>query len=285
MLRNRDRAAKRYGEYAFLKARESSALAERLGDVSRRFPNALDIGSHNGEAARRLLATEQVDSVMSLDPSPKFSARVPEPGETLQQSPLERLDVEAASLDLITSVLSLHWVNDLPGLLVQIRQALKQDGLFLACLFGGGTLTELRAALSEAEIELSGGASARLSPLPGLQDMAGLLQRTGFAMPVVDLDHITVRYDHPLKLMQDLRGMGEQAAFAQTGRKPLSRRILHRASEIYAERYADPDGRIPASFEIIWLSGWAPSADQPKPLRPGSAKSSLEAAVQNARKP
>lgn len=197
----------------------------------------------------------------------------------------EALNFEPASFDLAVSILALHWANDLPGLLSQIRTVLKPDGLFLACLFGGGTLSELRHSLIEAESEITGGVSPRLSPLPGLQDMAGLLQRAGFALPVADIERVTVRYAHPMKLLKDLKGMGEQAAFAPRAgqeRRPLSRRILARMSEIYSERYSDPDGKVRASFEIVWLSGWAPAAGQPKPLRPGSGKFSLADAVKKA---
>ena len=186
----------------------------------------------------------------------------------------------------MVSVLSLHWINDLPGALSQIRSVMQPDGLFLACLFGGGTLNELRASLIEAESEITGGISPRLSPLPNLQDMAGLLQRAGFALPVADIERVTVRYSHPMKVLQDLKGMGEQAAFAPRDgqqRRPLSRRILARMSEIYAERYSDPDGKIRASFDVIWLSGWAPAAGQPQPLKPGSGKFSLADAVNQSR--
>ncbi len=284
---NRDRAAPGFGDYAFLKQRESSHLVDRLADVSRPFPSALDIGSHGGQAAAALLKRGQVNHVTSLEPSPKFCARAAIDNETIACGSLEHLSFDKASFDLVTSVLSLHWVNDLPGLLVQAKNVLKPDGLFLACLFGGGTLTELRACLIEAETDIMGGASPRISPLPGLQDMAGLMQRASFALPVADVDHITVRYDNALKLMQDLRGMGEQAAFAvREGKpgRPLSRRIVQRAAELYRQRFADPDGRIRASFEIIWLSGWAPAAGQPKPLRPGSARASLADAVRASKK-
>lgn len=198
----------------------------------------------------------------------------------------EKLPFAPASFDLVTSVLSLHWINDLPGILHQVREVLMPDGLFLACLFGGGTLAELRAALIEAENEITGGVSPRLSPLPGLQDMAGLLQRAGFALPVADVERVRVRYSHPMQLLQDLKGMGEQAAFAKRDgqdRRPLSRRILARMSEIYMDRFSDPDGKVRATFEIVWLSGWAPHASQPKPLKPGSGQHSLAEAVRRAR--
>lgn len=200
----------------------------------------------------------------------------------------ETLPFQPGTFDLVTSVLSLHWINDLPGLLNQVRSVLKPDGLLLACLFGGGTLNELRAALIEAESEVTGGVSPRLSPLPSLQDMAGLLQRARFALPVADIERVIVRYEHPMKLLRDLKGMGEQAAFSPRegqGRRPLSRRILTRMSEIYVERFSDPDGRIRASFDIIWLSGWAPAANQPKPLKPGSGKFSLADAVKRGATP
>lgn len=198
----------------------------------------------------------------------------------------EILAFPSASFDLVTSILSLHWINDLPGMLSQIRQVLVPDGLFLGCLFGAGTLPELRAALIDAESEITGGISPRLSPLPGLQDMAGLLQRAGFALPVADVERVTVRYGHPMNLLQDLKGMGEQAAFAPREgqvRRPLSRRILARMSEIYMDRFQDDDGKVRATFEIVWLSGWAPHASQPKPLKPGSGKVRLADAIKRVR--
>ena len=280
--RNRDRAALNYDDYAFLKQRESSHLIERLEDVTREFPRALDLGAHDGTLTRLLAAHPQVHSVDAGEVSPRFRERA---GLQMQAMDEETIEVDEASYDLVTSVLSLHWVNDLPGSLIQIRKALKPDGLCLGCLFGAGTLSELRTAFLEAESELTGGAGARVSPLPGLQDMAGLMQRAGFTLPVVDLETVTVRYDNPLKLLNDLKGMGEQAAFAaneKMPRRPLSPRILMRMSEIYAERFADPDGRLRATFNVIWLSGWAPHESQPKPLRPGSAKHSLADAVRKA---
>jgi SAM-dependent methyltransferase len=281
---NRDRASFQYRNYAFLKARESSHLIDRLADVSRHFPKALDFGSHDGQLSAALMASGQVDDVIALDPSARMLGQISGTSVTTMQNSLETLPIAPKSLDLVASTLSLHWANDLPGLMVQIREALKPDGLFLACLFGGGTLNELRTALIEAESSLTGGVSPRISPLPGLQDMAGLMQRTGFALPVVDKEPVTVRYNSPLKLLDDLRGMGEQAAFARREgqeRRPLSRRLLMRMEEAYRDLYSDPDGKVRATFEVIWLSGWAPAASQPKPLKPGSGKHSLAAAVKN----
>ncbi|MEO1642682.1 MAG: methyltransferase domain-containing protein [Pseudomonadota bacterium] len=279
---NRDRASFHYRNYAFLKARESSHFIERLEDVSRHFPRALELGSHDGQLTEALLRSPQVDEVIALDPSAKMLARLPDQVSQRLHQPLEALNLPPKSLDLVASVLSLHWVNDLPGLMVQIRETLKPDGLLLGCLFGGGTLTELRTALIEAESSLTGGVSPRISPLPGLQDVAGLMQRTGFALPVVDKEPVTVRYSSPLKLLDDLRGMGEQAAFARREgqeRRPLSRRLLMRLDEAYRDLYSDPDGKVRATFEVIWLSGWAPAPTQPKPLKPGSGKHSLADAV------
>ena len=226
-----------------------------------------------------------VDTITALEPSDSMRETLGSKSIQSMAWDDDRLPFDPDQFDLVVSVLGLHWANDLPGVLQEIRRVLKPDGLFLACLFGGGTLNELRSALIEAETEITGGISPRLSPLPGLQDMAGLLQRAGFALPVADIERVTVRYSHPMKLLQDLKGMGEQAAFLKRDgqeRRPLSRRILARMSDIYAERFSDPDGKVRASFEIIWLSGWAPAANQPKPLRPGSGKFSLADAVKKA---
>jgi len=277
--RQRSRAAAGYAQYGFLKMRVSSDLVERLGDSPRAFPLALDLGCHDGTLSRALLESGQVRTSIALDSVPAMASQACGNGVLPIIGEPERLALAPGSVDLVASALYLHWANDLPGLMVQVRECLKPDGLFLAALFGAGTLVELRTALIEAETELTGGASPRISPLPGLQDMAGLLQRTGFAMPVADVQSLTVRYESALGLVDDLRGMGEQAAFADPGRHSLSRRILARMAEIYQTRYGDADGRVRASFEVIWLSGWAPGKGQPAPLRPGSAKVSLADAL------
>ena len=281
---HRDRAAARYNDYAFLKERESSQLIERLLDTTKTFEHALDLGAHDGRAALKLAGSGRVARVETGEVSAHFRGKMDRAGLAAHPLDIELPDLESGRYDLITSVLSLHWVNDLPGTLARIRERLRPDGLFLGCLFGGGTLAELRASLIEAETELTGGASARLSPLPSLQDMAALMQRAGFALPVVDLDTVTVRYADPLKLLLDIKGMGEQAAFVpgeRAPRKPLSPALLARMSELYHERYSDADGRIRATFNVVWLSGWAPHQSQPKPLRPGSARHSLADAVKN----
>jgi SAM-dependent methyltransferase len=194
----------------------------------------------------------------------------------------EALPFADNTLDLVVSALSLQAVNDLPGVLVQVRRALKPDGLFLAALLGGDTLVELRQSFAVAESELEGGVSPRVAPFPDLRDMGALLQRAGFAVPVTDVDRITVRYATPLGLLRDLRHMGAANPLVERRRVPLRRATLARAMESYAERFADPDGRVRASFDIIWLSGWSPHESQQKPLRPGSAKTRLADALGTA---
>ena len=286
LARHRDRAARTYQDYAVLKQRESTELLDRLRDVSRQFDVALDLGCHDGTAALGLLKSGQVQTVIGLERSAALAQKARASGVPTVQADEEALPFSPSSFDLVTSILSLHWINDLPGSLIQLRRCLKPDGLFLGCLFGGGTLSELRVSLLEAETELTGGAAARLSPLPGLQDMAGLLQRAGFALPVVDREAVTIRYGDPLQLIADLKGTGEQTAFARqpgTPRRPLSAGLISRMCEIYRDRFSDPDGKVRASFEIIWLSGWAPSPSQPKPLKPGTPSQSLADAVRGRR--
>jgi SAM-dependent methyltransferase len=197
----------------------------------------------------------------------------------------EALPFRDGSLDLVISGLALHFVNDLPGALVQVRRALKPDGLFLAALLGGGTLTELREAFAAAETETEGGVSPRIAPFADLRDLGALLQRAGFALPVTDSERVTVRYATPFGLMADLRRMGATNVLIERRRTPLRRKTLRRMTEIYAERFADPDGKVRATFEILWLSGWAPHASQQQPLRPGSAKARLADALQTKELP
>ncbi len=262
----RGRAAAGYGAYSFLKQAAAEDIASRLSAINRRFDYALDLGSHDGTLARTLkadpLSSGRVGEIVSADLSPAFGHQVADE---------EALPFPEQSFDLVVSALSLHWVNDLPGALIQIRRVLKPDGLFIATVLGGRTLTELRQSLLAAEDEIRGGAANRVSPMLDVIDAAGLLQRTQFAMPVADNDLRTVRYAHPLKLLADLRGMGETAAFASRSNPALTRGILMRAMDIYAQRFSDPDGRIRATFEFVTLSGWAPGPDQPKAKRPGSA--------------
>lgn len=260
----------------------SNALIERLADTPHIFANVLDLGGHTGGLAQALAQRSGVEGVLVADMSAQMVAHAQEAGLDAVVADEEALPFEPERFDLVASALSLHWVNDLPGALVQIRRVLRPDGLFLGALFGAGTLAELRTSLMEAESELTGGAAARVSPLPRLQDMASLMQRAGFALPVVDVEPVTVRYDNAFGLLRDLGGMGERAAFARGEERPpgLSRRILSRMAEIYADRFSDADGRVRASFEVIYLSGWAPAPGQPKPKPRGSATISLAEALQ-----
>lgn len=193
----------------------------------------------------------------------------------------ETLAAEPQSHDLVISNLCLHWTNDLPGMLMQIRQALKPDGFFLGAIFGGETLKELRAALSAAELSVRGGMSPRVSPFASLYDMAGLLQRAGFALPVADHETITVSYPDIYKLMHDLRGMGETNALTRRSNLPLTRKIVAEAQAHYQQRFGETDGRLPATFEIIFLAGWSPHESQQKPLKRGSAEHSLAGILSN----
>ncbi len=265
--RRRSRSAAHFAEHSFLKQLAAEDIALRLSAINRSFDRVLDLGAHDGLTARALMADQlvagRIGHIVASDLSPAFSPDV--------VADEEALPFADQSFDLVVSALSLHWVNDLPGALIQIRRVLKPDGLFIGTVLGGRTLTELRQCLLAAEEEIRGGAANRVSPFLDVIDGAGLLQRTGFAMPVADNDARTVRYAHPLRLLSDLRGMGETAAFANRDAPPLTRTILLRAMDIYTQRFADADGRVRATFEFVTLSGWAPSPDQPKPKRPGSA--------------
>lgn len=251
----------------------------RLEAIMRDFPRAVDLGARKGAFAEALAASDAAPRVGLLVEADLSGPMLAGRGGMRVQADEERLPFAPASLDLIVSSLSLHWANDVIGALVQARLALKPDGLFIGALFGGATLTELRQALTAAELELTGGAGPRVSPFADPSDAAGLLQRAGFALPVADVDRVTVRYDHPLRLMADLRRMGETSVLAERHPRPLTRAVLARACEIYARDFADADGRLPATFEILTLTGWSPSETQQKPLRPGSAKMRLADAL------
>ncbi len=270
LVRQRLARALKAGYADFLLARSVEDLQERLGTVLRSFPLALDVGTPTPAAADALLRSGLTEKVVRLSPTP-------EPGSVLGDE--ERLPFSGGMFDLAVSLLALQGVNDLPGALIQIRRALKPDGLFVGALLGGSTLNELRQAITQAEAELEDGVSPRVAPFADLRDIGGLLQRAGFALPVTDSDIIRVRYANAFALMRDLRAMGLTNALNDRRRVPLKRGTLIRAAEIYAERFADPDGRIPATFEIVWLSGWTPHESQQKPLAPGSAKMRLADAL------
>jgi len=270
-LRLRRRRAGAGGGPDFLRARVAEDAWDRLAVTLRPFPVALDLAS-SGDEIIRLLRRRNPDGAafrVSPEPSPLTSV-VCDP---------EALPLGAESLDLIVSSLALQFADDLPGLLAQARRALRPDGLFLAALLGGDTLTELRQSFAAAEAETEGGASPRVLPFADVRSLGGLLQRAGFALPVTDVDRVIVRYDNPLGLMAELRAWGATNVLIERRRAPLRRSTLARALEIYADRFADPDGRVRATFEIVWLSGWAPDPGQQQPLRPGSARARLADAL------
>jgi SAM-dependent methyltransferase len=274
LLRRRRARALALGPATFLIDRVADDLADRLASVLRRFALAADLGTPTG-AVRRAL-TPRVDTLIAVDAD--VLALRGEAGLKVVAD-AEALPFADAALDLVVSALALQSVDDLPGALVQIRRALKPDGLFLAALLGGDTLTELRASFAAAEAEIEGGVSPRVAPFVDAREAGALLQRAGFALPVADVDRITVRYASPFDLMHDLRRMGATNALVERRHAPLRRATLLRMAEIYAARFADADGRVRASFDVVWLSGWAPHASQPQPLKPGSARTRLADAL------
>lgn len=257
IARNRARSQCMDAGHNFLKAEIADRMQERLSEVNRTFTNRFDLGG-------------------------MFAPFVPKTvAETYQmrRETNEILDIPHQSADLIISNMAMHWINDLPGLLVQIKNALRPDGLFTASLLGGQTLHELRHAFLAAESEITGGASARVIPFADVKDLGSLMQRAGFALPVTDVDTLTLTYAHPLNLMQELRGMGEANALVGRSKNFLRRSILMRACEIYQEKFGMKNGRIPATFEVMYLTGWHPHESQQKPLKPGSGKVNLADAL------
>ena len=276
LLRSRRRRAASTEPATFLLDRVAADLAERLAAVLRRFDLALDLGTPTDAVVAALASLGSVGTIVRADEIPP-SGDVP--ASLFVVADEEALPFSDAAFDLVVSALALQFVNDLPGALVQIRRALKPDGLFLAALIGGETLTELRQSFAAAESEVEAGVSPRVAPFADLRDLGALLQRAGFALPVTDVDRITVRYDTVFALMHDLRRMGATNALIDRRRVPLRRATLMRMGEIYGKRFSDDDGRIRATFEIVWLSGWAPHPSQQQPLRPGSAKTRLADAL------
>lgn len=262
LLRSRLGRAQRLGPATFLLDRVAEDMAERLNAVLRDFKSAAEVGTPGDQVSHVLEA--RFDRYARVD----LPVRESEP-----------LALEAQSIDLAISALAFQFVNDLPGVLAQIHRALRPDGLLMAAMIGGDTLIELRQSFAAAEAELEGGISPRVAPFADLRDIGALLQRVGLALPVTDVDRVVVRYDSVFGLMHDLRRMGATNILAERRRMPTRRATMLRMAEIYSERFAGPDGRIRATFDIIWLSGWAPHESQQKPLKPGSAKASLAEAV------
>ena len=286
LRRRRDRAARRRAtavrDPEFLRDAAAAELLDRMASISRDFALGVELGgagafarAWSGDAAGRaklawLASTDLSAALLGTLPGTPPAARA-----VIDE---ERLAFKDGAVDLIVAPLSLHWVDDLPGALIQIRRALKPDGVFLGALLGGATLTELRACLIAAESEVTSGAAARVSPFTDVLDAAGLLQRAGFALPVADRDTLAVDYPDPLALLHDLRAMGETSALLDRPRR-LRRAVLARAFELYGERFPAPGGRVRATFEIVYLTGWAPHPDQPTPKRPGSATTRLADAL------
>jgi SAM-dependent methyltransferase len=262
LLRVRQNRAQRGEPATFLLDRVAEDIEERLHAVVREFADAADIWTP-GEIFRK----PSRDRFKSIRPI------------NLDETGQEVLPLQPESLDFVVSALAFQFVNDLPGVLMQIRRALRPDGLLLAAMLGGDTLTELRQCFAAAEAECEGGVSPRVAPFADLRDVGALLQRAGFALPVTDVDRVVVRYDSAFALMHDLRSMGATNILAERRRTPTRRATMLRMAQIYGERFADSDGRIRATFDVIWLSGWAPHPSQQKPLQPGSAKASLAEAV------
>jgi SAM-dependent methyltransferase len=261
--------------------RVAADFGERLATILRRFERALDLGTPTPELRRVLAESGKVGTIFSAHPLAGHAGRATgtDAATFAVAADEEALPFADGSLDLVVSALVLQFVNDLPGTLIQVRRALRPDGLLLAALLGGETLTELRQAFTVAESEIEGGVSPRVAPFADLRDLGGLLQRAGFALPVTDVDRLIVRYASVAALMNDLRRMGATNPLAGRRRETLRRTTLTRMTEIYRERFADPDGRIRATFEIIWLSGWVPDASQQQPLRPGTARTRLADAL------
>jgi SAM-dependent methyltransferase len=266
LLRARQNRARRFGPATFLLDRVTEDMEERLHAVLREFCDVAEIWTPG--TVLRAPSGERFKSVTQI---------------SLDDGEQETLPLQPQSLDLVVSALAFQFVNDLPGVLTQIRRALRPDGLLLAAMIGGDTLTELRQSFAAAEAECEGGVSPRVAPFADLRDVGSLLQRAGFALPVTDVDRIVVRYDSAFALMQDLRRMGATNILVERRRAPSRRATMLRMAQIYGERFADPDGRIRATFDVIWLSGWAPHASQQKPLQPGSAKASLAEAVRKTK--
>jgi SAM-dependent methyltransferase len=267
LLQARQRRALRLGPATFLLDRVIDDMEERLHAVLRDFADVAEIWTPG--TVLRTPSRDRFKSVTQI---------------SLDDSEQETLPLQPESLDLAVSALAFQFVNDLPGVLAQIRRALKPDGLLLAAMIGGDTLTELRQSFAAAEAELESGVSPRVAPFADLRDVGALLQRAGFALPVTDVDRIVVRYDSAFALMQDLRRMGATNILVERRRTPTRRATMLRMAQIYGERFADADGRVRATFDVIWLSGWAPHESQQQPLRPGSAKASLADAVRKTKR-
>jgi NADH dehydrogenase [ubiquinone] 1 alpha subcomplex assembly factor 5 len=276
LRKRRSRFAHEVGEREFLLAHVAREIAERIEIMLRDFPRALDLGAYHGLLGRTVGALPSVGDMIYAESAYAYAAQCPRPALVCDE---DLLPFKDGSLNLVVSGLALHRVNDLPGSLIQIRRALAPDGLFMAAALGAGALIELRTALLEAEGETTGGASPRVSPFGDVRAYGGLLQRAGFALPVVDTEVLTAVYPGPRDLMREVRALGGGNVLTARSRAPLPRRTLERAEEIYRERHGTPDGKITATFEFVFMSGWAPHESQQQPLKPGSAAQRLADAL------
>ncbi|MCX8999974.1 class I SAM-dependent methyltransferase [Rhizobiaceae bacterium BDR2-2] len=258
---------------AFLIDLAAEEIADRLSVVERTFEKGVELFGVTGAAGRACIATGKVGEMQRVELEGTGNP------DNVGEAPLETLPLAARSVNLVVSPLNLHVTNDTPGVFVQINRALVPDGLFLAAIPGAGTLQELRDVLLATEAALTGGASPRVIPFADVRDIGALLQRAGFALPVVDMENYTVRYDTMFDLMKDLRAMGMANPLMGRSRKPLNRAFFMRAAQLYAERYSDADGRIRATFSILYVSAWSPHESQQKPLKPGSARMRLADAL------
>jgi SAM-dependent methyltransferase len=280
LLRARRKRAAASGTENFLLARAAEDLSERISTVTRRFALALDLGTP-GDALRQALEAK-VDRIIASEPIAYLRDGQWGPRVAADE---EFLPFADETFDLVVSALALHWVNDLPGVLAQVRRTLLPDGLFLAVLIGGETLTELRQCFAVAESEIEGGVSPRVAPFVEVRALGSLLQRAGFALPVTDLDRVTVRYPNLARLITDLRAMGATNILTERRRTPPRRATIARTADLYAARFADPDGRLRATFDLLSISAWAPHHSQQKPLQPGSAKIRLADALGTRERP
>ncbi len=261
--------AMRFVDFDFLVHEMTERIVERLADVRRSFETTLVLGCHTGQV-KALLPEAQIGDLVQADLSPAMVGQVDGVRVALDE---EKLPFGFDCFDLVIAVGNLHWINDLPGTLIQIRYALKPDGLLLAAMPGGRTLHELRSCL--AEVQVNEVAAPRIAPFIDVPDAGDLLRRTGYTLPVADIDTLTVTYAHPLKLLADLRGMAESNVLAESAGRPLRRSTLLQTCQLYQERYADAQGRIPATFQLLMMAAWSPGPGQPKPLRRGSGQTSL----------
>ena len=276
---HRQRAACKYSDFAFLKDAAAARLADRLDLIRRDFDLCLDVGAHDGRLMQHLARLGKIGHIIRTDPAEQFAIAARQYGPGVVHV-LSELPYKPKSFDAVFSCVSLHWVDDLPGLIVQASQLLRPDGLFLVNLLGGNSLIELKQVLAEAEQIVTGGISPRCAPMADIRDIGDLLGRAGLALPVADSDRLTVHYPHMFKLMEDLRGMGEQNALLTRLKTPTRRQVFLQAAEIYQKRFGRADGQISASFEIVTLTGWAPHESQQKPLHPGVAAHRLATALE-----